>query len=553
MTPSFAVSAGRRRVLVVGVDSVPLDLILPWASSGHLPAFAKIFASGAYGDLYSRIPVTPVAWSSIYTGKNPGKHGIIGFRNHVPNTYEETSVNSTLRDARDVWEIAGSHDKKVIVVNTPLTYPPRRVNGYMVCGFMAPGVNYEFTYPESLGAEIKRVVPNYRIGTAPSYIKSLYLKELHSTVQMVGDATLHLMKKTDWDLAFVVFKETDEVQHSFYDRLGAVLGLYRRVDKFVGEFMKQAGEDSYVFVVSDHGGEPINKRFNVAEFLRRAGLIQLRSGGQRRSSSALQMVASAVFGMRMQWLLDVPGTRRMMGAVMKARYLSKRNSGDGGDEGFYAGQIDWEKTTAFISSGIGLRINLKGREPHGLVDPADYESVRARVAKQFSELEDPENGQKVFRYAQPRENVLSGPHSAIAPDVLCLPNTGYLPTEALASFDPLAVAAAHKSLFSRSTLWCGTHSPYGIIAASGPGIVKSKVANATLDDVAPTILYAMGLPVPRDMDGRVLTEMFDPQQVAARPVTWEAEQRVSEVESRSLSKEEEKIVEERLKQLGYLS
>ena len=211
--------------------------------------------------------MTPVAWSSIYTGKNPGKHGIIGFRNHKPNTYEEVSVNSTLRDARDVWEIAGAHGKKVVVVNTPLTYPPRPVNGYLVCGFMAPGAEYEFTYPASLGAEIKRAVPNYRIGTAPSYIKSLYLKELHNTVQVVGDASLHLLKQIDWDLAFIVFKETDEVQHSFFDRPGDVLGLYRRVDKIVGEFLKLAGDDATVFVVSDHGGEPINKRFNAAEFL----------------------------------------------------------------------------------------------------------------------------------------------------------------------------------------------------------------------------------------------------------------------------------------------
>jgi len=544
--------SSRKRVLVIGVDSVPLDLILPWATSGHLPNFAKIFSRGAYGDLYSRIPVTPVAWSSIYTGKNPGKHGIIGFRNHKPNTYEEVGVNSTVRDARDVWEIAGSHGKKVIVVNTPLTYPARPVNGYLVCGFMAPGVDYQFTYPESLGAEIKRAVPDYRIGTAPSYIKGLYLKELHKTVQMVGEAAVHLMRKTDWDLAFVVFKETDEVQHSFYDRLGSVLGLYRRVDKFVGEFMKEAGDDAYVFVVSDHGGEPIDKRFNVAEFLRRTGLIRLRSGGQKRSSSALQIVASVVFNGNMQWMLDIPGTRRMMGAVMKARYRSKSKAG-GGDEGFYAGQVDWEKTTAFISSGIGLRINVKGREPNGLVDQSDYESVRARVAKEFGDLEDPENGHKVFRYAEPKEKVLSGRHIDIAPDVLCLPNTGYLPTEALASFDPLAVAAAHRSLFSRSTLWCGTHSPYGILAMAGPGIVRTKITGATLDDVAPNILYALGLPVPDDMDGKVLKEAFDQSHLAANPVATEAAEKVKDVRTRELSKEEEEIVEERLKALGYLS
>ncbi len=136
---------------------------------------------------------------------------------------------------------------------------------------------------------------------------------------------------------------------------------------------------------------------------------------------------------------------------------------------------------------------------------------------------------------------------------MCLPNTGYLPTEALASFDPLAVAAAHRSLFSRSTLWCGTHSPYGMVAGSGPGIKRGEVSGATLDDIAPTILYAMGIPVPRDMDGKVLTAMFDPSYLDANPVTWEEVQAGGEVKARELSDEESKIVEERLKALGYLS
>lgn len=536
----------------MGIDSVPLDLMLPWAASGHLPAFSKILDAGSYGDLYSRIPVTPVAWSTIYTGKNPGKHGIIGFRNHKPGTYDETPVNSTIRDARDVWEIAGAHDKKVVVVNAPLTYPARPVNGYLVCGFMAPGVDYQFTYPASLGDEIKRAVPGYRIGTAPSYIKSLYLKELHKTVQVVGDASVHLLKKTDWDLAFIVFKETDEVQHSFFDRPGDVLGLYRRVDKIVGELLKLAGDDSYAFVVSDHGGEPITKRFNAAEFLRRTGFISLRASGRQQSATPIQLAASALFGLHLEWLLDIPGARRIMGEVMKARVRSLSKSSKG-DQGFYAGQIDWASTTAFISSGIGLRINLKGREPQGYIDAGDYQEVRARVAEKFAELKDPENGMSVFKYAQARERVLSGPYIDLAPDVMCLPNTGYLPTEALASFDPLAVAAAHRSLFSRSTLWCGTHSPYGMVAGSGPGIKPGKFTGATLDDIAPTILYAMGLPVPRDMDGRVLEPMFESTHFELNPIAWEDEEAVEKVEARSLSEEESKIVEERLKALGYLS
>jgi len=540
----------RKRVIVIGMDSTPLDLLEPWMKKGYLPTLSKIFGSGSYGNLYSRIPVTPIAWSSIYTGKNPGKHGIMGFRNHKPGSYSDVGVNSTMRDATDVWDIVGTHEKKVVVVNTPLTYPPHPVNGFLVCGFMAPSTEYGFTYPASLAKEIRKVVPNYRIGTAPNYIKRLYLKELNSTVQMVGDAAKYLLKRIDWDLAFVVFKETDEVQHSFYNKPEAMLTVYQRVDRIASEFLEIAGKDSTVMVVSDHGGEPINKRFNVAEFLRRNEFIKLNQTQMKKSTNLFRLIAQTMFNMQLEWVLDIPGTRKILAQLVKAR---ARSPSSDLDDGFYGGKIDWSGTSAFIASGIGLRINVKGREPNGFVEPKDYEKVRDRLAKELAEVKDPENGNNVFRYALPKEDILKGPHLADAPDILCLPNTGYLPTESLVTFDPLAVAASHRSLFSRSTLWYGTHSPEGIIAISGPGVAQGKIPRAVLDDVAPTILYAMGLPIPEDMDGRVLFEAFSSEHRAGNPIIREAERSKTEHAPQVLSRQEEQIIEDRLKALGYLS
>ncbi len=540
----------KNRVLVVGLDSAPLGLMLPWAEAGHLPTFAGIFGSGSYGDLYSEIPVTPVAWSTIYTGKNPGKHGILGFRNHKPGTYDHVVVNSTLRDSREVWDLAGAAGKKVVVVNAPLTYPPKPVNGYLVCGFMAPSVTDRITYPSSLANEIKDLVPNYRVGTPPSYIKSLYLKHLHETIRIVGEVALHLMQKVDWDLAFVVFKETDEVQHSFYDQPGKMLGLYKRVDKILADMLQVGGKELRVIVVSDHGGEAVTKRFNAAEFMRREGLLHLSTAKPRGSAGLFQFAARAIFQTDMQWLLDVPLSQKLLDRLLRAR---SRRAKASKEDGFYSGAIDWEKTSAFISSGVGLRINLKGREPRGMVEPAEFETVRTGIAKKFAEVADPDTGMTVFRYARPTEEVLSGPHLDSAPDILCLPNTGYLPTEALTSFDPLAVAAAHRSLFSRSTLWCGTHSPYGVVAIGGPGVAKGTIRKATLEDIAPTVLYAMGLPVPGDVDGRVLLEAFTEEHRRDNQVIVEAAGGQQEAAPETLSADEERQVEERLKQLGYLS
>jgi predicted AlkP superfamily phosphohydrolase/phosphomutase len=539
----------KRRVLVIGLDSAPLSLMVPWVSQGRLPNFAKIFRSGARGDLYSAIPVTPVAWSTIYTGTNPGRHGILGFKNHESGTYFDHAVNSTMRNGRDVWEVAGSHGRRAVVVNAPLTYPPRSINGSLVCGFMAPGTEHEFTYPESLGDELKAAIPGYRIGTAPTYLRGLYLRELIRTVEMVGEAAVMLLKKSDWDLAFVVFKETDEVQHSFFDRPGAMLRLYQAVDVIVGELLGLAGDSAYTLVVSDHGGERFEKRFNVAALLQRSGYVSVRTGKRRVSTALFHNAAKVVSAARLQWLLDVPGSRRLMQGLVRARVSSLGPDSDS----FYGGQIDWGKTTAFISSGVGIRLNMKGREPEGLIDPDDYERVRARIAGQLSGLRDPENGRTVFRYALPREKVLSGPHVPDAPDIMCLPDTGYLPTESLASFDPLALTSSKGSLFSRTSPWSGTHSPLGVVVVSGPGTQGSAIENARLEDIAPTILYAMGLPVPQGLDGRILLEAFSGEHRKSNPVEWEESAAQTFVAPRQLPAEEERKIEERLKQLGYLS
>lgn len=541
----------KRRALVIGLDSAPLSLLQPWIAKGHLPNLGRILGSGAFGDLFSRIPVTPIAWSSIYTGKNPGKHGILGFRNHVPGSYSDVGVNSTLREGRDIWEILGSHGKKVVVVNTPLTYPPRLVNGYLVCGFMAPGTEYEFTYPSSLGQEIKAAVPKYRIGTAPTYLKGLYLKELISTIQVVGEAAVYLLKKIDWDFAFIVFKETDEVQHSFFDSPERMLALYKRVDSFVGQFTELAGDDAHVFVVSDHGGEPIDKRFNVAEFLRRNSLIELIPTPERKSNGVFGLIGRSVFNLRLQWILDVPGSRRILSPLFKQRAM---NTATDGSDGFYAGKIDWSKTVTFFSSGIGLRLNVKGREPQGIVDRKDFEEVRNRIINEFAQIKDPENGKNVFSQVLPSEKLLSGPHMEEAPDILFILNSGYLPTESLTTFDPLTVSSKGRSLFSESTLWCGTHTTAGVIAMSGPNITRPTISNATLEDVAPTILYSMGLPIPGDMDGRVLTEVFSEEHLKENPLLWESPEVTKRSDApHSLSRQEEDIIEERLKALGYLS
>ena len=138
-----------------------------------------------------------------------------------------------------------------------------------------------------------------------------------------------------------------------------------------------------------------------------SGFISLNTSNQRQSATPLQLVASALFGLRLEWLLDIPGSRRLMGEIMKARVRSLRKSAKP-DQGFYAGAGGLAEHDGFhLVRESACESISRGREPQGFVDPADYEAVRDKVRTQFAGLKDPENGMNVFRYAQARERVLS--------------------------------------------------------------------------------------------------------------------------------------------------
>ena len=123
-------SDATRRVMILGLDGATLDLIRPWAEAGILPTFQKLMREGAWGPLRSVLqPVTPAAWSSFITGVNQGKHGVYDFTSHAEESYENSLVDSNLRQAPSLWQLASLAGKRVIVYNVPVTYPPERVNG----------------------------------------------------------------------------------------------------------------------------------------------------------------------------------------------------------------------------------------------------------------------------------------------------------------------------------------------------------------------------------------------------------------------------------------
>ncbi|MDO8141482.1 MAG: alkaline phosphatase family protein, partial [Candidatus Brocadiales bacterium] len=126
------------KIVVIGIDSATFDIIEPLVNQGKLPVFTRFMKEGVWGRLQSTIPpVTPPAWTSLVTGKNPGKHGIFDFYGYTTNGYERPIINSQAIKAKTLWNILSEGGKSVGIINVPLTYPPEKVNGFLI-----PGMQY---------------------------------------------------------------------------------------------------------------------------------------------------------------------------------------------------------------------------------------------------------------------------------------------------------------------------------------------------------------------------------------------------------------------------
>jgi predicted AlkP superfamily phosphohydrolase/phosphomutase len=143
------------KVFILGLDGATFDIINPMIQRGELVHFRKVMESGASGLLNSTLlHHSPPAWTSFATGRNPGKHGIIGFTRMAENGYDLRLVNGNDNPCSTMWHELGGLGKKVIVMNIPMTYPPQMVNGLLISGLDAPSTDVDFTHPISILEDI---------------------------------------------------------------------------------------------------------------------------------------------------------------------------------------------------------------------------------------------------------------------------------------------------------------------------------------------------------------------------------------------------------------
>jgi predicted AlkP superfamily phosphohydrolase/phosphomutase len=537
-------------LLIVGIDGGTFDLAAPWAGSGVLPNLAAMMQSGSWGDLISTYPpITAPAWSSLMTGCNPGKHGVFDFLVRDPRSDEVVDARAVHQPT--LWEILSRAGRRVGVVSVPLTFPPSPVNGVMVAGPLSPPDPDRSAWPVGLIQKLERETGRrwwqYDRGAYAASCQARFIREKTRSNVTVAAFARRLLLEQSFDVFMVVFNLVDAVSHFFWHYMdsshpshqvgdgslaGAVEQAYRAVDGFVGELREAADAEIGTMVVSDHGFGPVRRMVNLNNFLVARGHMALRRGrgsGLKRLARRLGMTPGGVMRCLEQVGLDGLVSRVPRG--LRNRVI--------GTMGSYA-DVDWERTVCYARGHMG-QVHFT---PRASADPARFRVLRDTVLGDLRErLCDPDTGRPLVTEALLNEDIYHGPYAHQGPDVFLVMDDWQTIAYPLLSSGPgLIVAHVQRNRYAN-------HRMNGMFCADGTLFrAVGRLGECSIMDVAPTVLYLLGVPPPDGMDGRVL------QEIVARPVPVRDRPAlpVPATTDAALTEREQRDRRERLRGLGYL-
>ena len=561
------------KLLIIGIDGATFDLILPWAESGQLPVFRRLLGEGVHGRLISSVPpVTAPAWTSFMTGKNPGKHGLYHFIEPQPPGYGIRYSNRLSCRSESMWQILCRAGLSVGVINVPMTYPPEPVNGYMISGMDAPEDDRRITYPPDLYQELEA-----KFGRVNYQVRHLgYLKSEHQRDDLLNtlkEINLHYLSMTEYlieahptDVVMVVFTSTDTVQHFFWHYMDpnhpqydpkrytdAVLNVYKSIDRIIGKLAEKLPNDSSLMLMSDHGFGPTSARsISMNRWLSQIGVLKTKPRSDRGILSFVMKKADAI--------LRTTLTPRHK-AKLAQRFPRLRKKWEYNFTGL--ANIDWENTRAYCHEILffptGIRINLRDTYPFGIVSPGkEYNDLIAFLRMKLYELKDPVTGRQLIRKVCHKDEVYHGPYLSSAPDLIPVWWEGINFSTAVSFPENKNKDVIHYS-GNRPVgtgEWSGTHAAEGILLLHGNLFHRGiTLEQPEITDLAPTLLHGLGIPVPEDMDGRVLSAAF----LSDRDIlTQKAADACSQAgawergENATYSDEDSAKIAERLRALGYM-
>ena len=463
-----------QRVVLIGIDGADWSFLDGWIADGHLPNIAKLVDGGVRASLNSVKPLnSAAAWTSIVTGRDPGGHGVFGFAVNSDGAYRRSPVKSSDVKAATLWEIVNAVGQPAGVINCPITYPPPALDGFLVSGILIPH-NDLWAHPPELENKLRGMFGPYIVDVPWAAVDETnpgdredFISKLYTMMRKREEVTIKCATEFQWRVMAVFFTGTDRILHRFfhytdprhplYDQEAAnvygneIRKYFTLVDEVVGRIIEKV-EGARIIIVSDHGFGPLYFRFNLRAWLRQKGFL-------------------------------------VEGHADGAAFYDEALNG-----------VDLSKSKVFPStlSESGIWINLKGRQPTGIVGADECESLKNRIIGELENFET-EDGHRPVRKVFRREDILSGAFVEDAPDLLVEAEEKYIVDD-----------SDSENMIDISPVQTGDHRPAGIFIANGDG-VKSGVRSDSLRaaDVLPTLLAAAGLPAPVDLEGKAAVGIFE--------------------------------------------
>lgn len=530
------------RVMLILLDGGSFDALSSLISEGVLPNFTKVMEKGCFGVLHSTIPpISSVAIPSMVTGKNPGKHGMFGF-GRFNNGIFEAHTSASIR-GETIWDILSGEDKKVVLLNVPLTFPPYKVNGVMISGPPSPRNKVDSFPPEVISA-LKSEIGEYYVDIRHAKNDYMGLDEKKSVDELFfitkkrAEAVHYLMKNYDWDFFMAVFTSLDRIQHLLFgyfdkespyfnkEKRETLIKYYEELDDIIGRISSEIDENTILMIVSDHGFEPLYKYVGINDLLVKGGLTKIKNEFQIYNRENI-----------VSFFKKMGINVRRIHVISNKLYVTAQK--------ISPSKIDFKSVKVYSPYAYSICINKKM-----LVNEDQYDITIKKVTEYFNSVVDEEKGEKIVEKIYRKHELYSGSFLSEAPDILIILKKGYEPRLWTKGIEPL-------KRNGKKTVKTGTHigsnAQRGIIIVSGKGIKSMSPIEAKIIDVTPTILHILGVPIPSDMDGIVLKEMFEPgSEFEKAPVKIHEKSLEKRIDTGKLSKDEAEDIKKRLKQLGYL-
>ena len=493
-----------KKSVVLGLDGGTWSVLKPLIESNDLPVLRRLMKDGFSCTLQSTIPpYTGIAWTSFATGRNPGKHGIFDFVKFKKGSYDFRVINPKDIKCKTYYHYMLENGMRVVIVNLPGAFPQKIENGIFVADLLSPEGNK--IIPQEIGLKYEKQICRYKVSPETEmFDEENYLKEVREIEKNRFELAKSLFINEEWDHFFLLFSGSDWASHSalkFFcssknmNLKRKFIDIFKDIDNYIGWFVDNMDKNTNLIIISDHGHTTRKGIFYINEWLCQNGYARriprrfedpfLVLNTRRANINTFEL--GQVLTKILYKLSDTP----LIHILRRIYYITRNITRISFSYSVYG--IDFENSVAFCPtfSSFGIYIN----------DVGDRSRLTQELINKLKSLKNPLNeNQYIFKGVYRKEELYSGKYTERAPDIILLPSEGI----------ELHIDTKVKSLFSMDTHNGGTHTINGIFLAYGPDIKSENKIHKkfSIMDIAPTLLHIHGLPIPQDMDGRVLKEIF---------------------------------------------